>query len=81
MLLSTLIAGFLGKKQYTAMPLSRLVAKLAKERCSECFIRAMFLDPSLLMHSIMALFRSGTLSGVLIKAFFMLFLSLVINRM
>ena len=36
------MAGFLGKKQYAAIPLSRFTRKLSKDLCLECSICAMF---------------------------------------
>ena len=77
---STLIVGFLGKKQYAANAPSRLTMKLSKHLCLECSTWAMFLSSSFIV-SMMALFLSSTLSDTDIMAPFMLFLSLVISCM
>ena len=75
---STLIVGFLGKKQYAANAPSRLTIKLSKHLCLECSTWAMFLSSSFTV-SMMALFLSSNLSDTDIMAPFMLFLSLVIS--
>lgn len=43
---STLIVGFLGKKQYAAKAPSKLIRKLSKHLCLECSTLALFLSSS-----------------------------------
>ena len=74
------MAGFFSKKQYAAIAESELAMKLLKERCLECSIWAMFFNSSLAV-SIKARFLSRILSATLIREFFMLFFTLVINCM
>ena len=72
--------GFFGKQQYAAMAPNMLTIKLSKHRCLECSTCAIFFSSSLTV-SIIALLRSRSLSDTLIKAPFMLLLSLVTSCM
>ena len=74
------MVSFFSKKQYTAIVDKELAMKLLNERCLECSICAMFFNSSLTV-SIKALSLSRILSAILIREFFMLFLTLVTSCM
>ncbi len=74
------MAGFFSKKQYAAIVDSVFAMKLLNERCLKCPIRVMFFSSSSTV-SIKALFQRRILSVILIREFFILFLTLVTNCM